>query len=162
MKESKTKGGQLSLFDFIVKYWVEFAFGVLVAGGGWFIKRYFTLENLRRQKEQDEFYNKIKTEIDKEHECSKEDDVALKTEMNALTTVLTSLKRGLLSVQGRQFKADCKRLLAESHVITFDEYQQITEDHQAYHDLGGNHNGDALFELVRKKAEKELNVQDVE
>lgn len=89
------------MIDFILKYWVEFAFGLLVAGGGWFIKRYFTLESMRRQKEQDEFYNKIKGEIDKEHESSKKDDVALQEDMNALTTVLTSLKKGLLSVQGR-------------------------------------------------------------
>lgn len=109
---------------------------------------------MRRQKEQDEFYNKIKCEIDKKHDSSKQGDIALHTEMNSFTVVLNSLKRGLLSVQGRQFKADCKKLLAEDHVITFDEYQQITEDHQAYHDLGGNHNGDALFDLVRKKAEK--------
>lgn len=58
------------MFDFIMKYWVEVAFGLLVTGAGWFIKRYFTLENMRRQKEQDEFYNKIKGEINKERECS--------------------------------------------------------------------------------------------
>lgn len=144
----------MSLLDFIMKYWVEVAFGLLVAGAGWFIKRYFTLEAMQRQKEQDEFYNKIKGEIDKERECSKSDDVALQTEMSALSTVLKSLKRGLLSIQGRQFKADCKKLLTEGHTITFEEFQQINEDHQAYHDLGGNHNGDTLFDLVKKKAEK--------
>ena len=58
------------MLDFILKYWVEFAFGLLVAGGGWFIKRYFDLEAMRRQKEQDEFYNRIKSEIDRERECS--------------------------------------------------------------------------------------------
>ena len=144
----------MSLLDFIMKYWVEVAFGLLVTGAGWFIKRYFTLEAMRRQKEQDEFYNKIKGEIDKERECSKQDDVALQTEISTLSTVLKSLKRGLLSVQGRQFKADCKKLLTEGHTITFEEFQQINEDHQAYHDLGGNHNGDTLFDLVKKKAEK--------
>lgn len=117
---------------------------------------------MRRKKEQEDFYNKIKKEIDKEHDSSKKDDVALHTEMNGFTDVLGSLKKGLLSVQGRQFKADCKRLLSENHIITFDEYQQITEDHSAYHALGGNHNGDALFDLVRKKAEKELDVSKVE
>ena len=86
------------MFDFIVKYWVEFAFGLLVAGGGYFIKRYMGLENMRRQKEQDEFYNKIKEEINREHTNSQQDDVALHEEMNGLTAVLTSLKRGLLSV----------------------------------------------------------------
>ena len=89
------------MIDFIMKYWVECAFGLLVAGVGWFIKRYFTLEAMRRQQEQDEFYNKIKSEIDKERKNSKEDDVALQEDMNALSTLLTSLKKGLLSVQGR-------------------------------------------------------------
>lgn len=118
---------------------------------------------MRRQQEQDEFYNKIKAEIDKEHDSSKKDDNALKTEMSTLSTVLNSLKRGLLSVQGRQFKSDCKKLLADGHTITFDEFQQINEDHQAYHDLGGNHNGDALFDLVKKKAETYgINIDDVQ
>ena len=118
---------------------------------------------MRRQKEQDEFYNRIKNEIDRERECSQQDDTALRDEMGTLASVLKSLKRGLLSVQGRQFKSDCKRLLAEGHTITFDEFQQINEDHQAYHDLGGNHNGDALFELVKKKAETYgINIDDVQ
>ena len=145
-----------------MKYWVEVAFGLLVTGAGWFIKRYFTLENMRRQKEQDEFYNKIKDEINKERENSQKDDVALQEDMNALSIVLNSLKRGLLSVQGRQFKADCKRLLDPNHVITIEEFQQINEDHEAYHALGGNHNGDAIFALVRKKAEEKIEVSELE
>lgn len=144
-----------------MKYWIEVVFGLLVAGGGWFIKRYFSLETMRRQKEQDEFYNKIKNEINREHENSLKDDEALHTEVNGLSVVLNSLKKGLLSVQGRQFKADCKKLLAVDHIMTIEEYQQINEDHQAYHALGGNHNGDALFELVKKKAEKEVNIEDI-
>lgn len=82
--------------------------------------------------------------------------------MNALSIVLNSLKRGLLSVQGRQFKADCKRLLDPNHVITIEEFQQINEDHEAYHALGGNHNGDAIFELVKKKAEEKIEVSELE
>lgn len=144
-----------------MKYWIEVVFGLLVAGGGWFIKRYFSLEAMRRQKEQDEFYNKIKNEINREHENSLKDDEALHTEVNGLSAILNSLKKGLLSVQGRQFKEDCKKLLAAEHIMTIEEYQQINEDHQAYHALGGNHNGDALFELVKKKAEKEINIEDI-
>ena len=65
------------MLDFIVKYWVEFAFGILVASGGWFIRRYFSLERMNRQKFQDDFYNKIKDEIDKGYNKSQEDDKAL-------------------------------------------------------------------------------------
>lgn len=127
-------------------------------GGSWFIKRYLSLEDMRRKQEQDEFYDKIKNEINKKHDSSKHDDEALHSEVNGLSVVLGSLKRGLLSVQGRQFKSDCKKLLASEHVMSIEEYQQINEDHQAYHALGGNHNGDALFDLVKKKAEKEIGI----
>ena len=148
--------------DFIIKYWVEFAFGLIAAGGGYFIRRYWNLEKDNRQREQTDFYNKIKKDIDAGYTKSQADDRTLQTEINEVTGVLQSLKRGLLSVQGRQFKADCKRLLTEDHTITIDEYQQINEDHEAYHALGGNHNGDALFELVKKKAEQHLDVNSME
>lgn len=116
---------------------------------------------MNRQKEQNDFYNKIKSEIDKGYGQSQKDDETLQSEINDITGVLKGLKRGLLSVQGRQFKSDCRKLLKEDHIISFEEFQQINEDHEAYHELGGNHNGDALFELVKKKAEKELNVEEI-
>lgn len=86
------------MWDFIVKYWVEFAFGLMVAGGGYFVKRYFMLEKLNRQKEQDDFYNKIKGEIDKGYGQSQKDDETLQSEINDITGVLKGLRRGLLSV----------------------------------------------------------------
>lgn len=160
MKEKiSKKGGNYLLWEFIIKYWVEFAFGIIVAGIGAFLRRYMKLEKENRQKEQDDFYLKIKTEIDNGYNKSQEDDVTLQSEINDITGVLKDLTRGLLSVQGRQFKEDCKQLLLPEHRLTIDEYQQIIEDHDAYHGLGGNHNGDALFDLVQKKAEKELNIK---
>ena len=28
------------MLDFIIKYWVEFGFGLIIAGGGYFFKKY--------------------------------------------------------------------------------------------------------------------------
>ena len=67
---------------------------------------------------------------------------------------IKTLKAGLLSIQGRAFKNNCKRLLDPDHEISLEEYEEITKDHDAYNSLGGNHNGDELFILVRKKVEE--------
>lgn len=65
---------------------------------------------------------------------------------------MSALKGGLLSVQGRNFKSQCRHLLEEDHGITLDEWEEIDADHEAYNSLGGNHKGDELFELVKQKA----------
>ena len=120
---------------------------------GFWIKRYIDFEKKLRIQEKEEFYQKIQNDIALGYQNSQKDDDTIKEDITGVKGVIESLKAGLLSVQGRQFKEDCKKLLAEEHTITFDEYQQIVADHAAYKSLGGNHNGDALFNLVVKKAE---------
>jgi len=66
---------------------------------------------------------------------------------------MSHLKAGLLSMQGKEFKAECRKLLDENHQITLDEWEELDADHEAYNGLGGNHRGDQLFEMVKKKAE---------
>ena len=61
------------------------------------------------------------------------------------------LQDAILSIQGREFKAHCRALLQPDHEITLDEYEQIISDHAAYNNLGGNHKGDELFDLVTHK-----------
>jgi hypothetical protein len=31
------------MVEFVIKYWVEFVFGLIVTGGGLFLKRFWTL-----------------------------------------------------------------------------------------------------------------------
>ena len=66
------------------------------------------------------------------------------------------MRSGLLSIQGRDFKRHCRELLDDEHEITLDEWEQIDADHEAYNGLGGNHKGDQLYELVKKKVENNL------
>lgn len=37
-----------------------------------------------------------------------------------------------------------------------EEFESITDDHTTYNALGGNHDGDTLFEMVKRKAGKNL------
>lgn len=76
---------------------------------------------------------------------------ALKKTDELIHEEIDGLRDGMLSVQGRNFKVDCHKLLQESHTITADEYEQALADHIVYNKLGGNHEGDALFSMVETK-----------
>lgn len=102
-------------------------------------------------------YNEINTKVDEALEAgreeSKSDDAVLEEEISALKKNITALTAGVLSMQGKEFRNNCRKLLAEDHVITLDEWEELDKDHIAYNGLGGNHKGDHLFSLVKKKVE---------
>lgn len=135
------------MLEFILKYWIEVLFGAVIAIGGYMVKR--TLKSYRQERldEKNAFLESIKKEISAEFERSNSKETELAGEIK-------TLKAGLLSIQGRAFKNNCKRLLDPDHEISLEEYEEITKDHDAYNSLGGNHNGDELFILVRKKVEE--------
>ena len=134
------------MLEFVLKYWIEFLFGGVIGIGSYMIKR--TLKSFRQERadEKEAFLEGIKGEIRAEFERSNKKETELAEEIKVL-------KAGLLSIQGRTFKSNCRRLLDPDHDISLEEYEEITKDHDAYNSLGGNHNGDQLYQLVRKKVE---------
>lgn len=134
------------MLEFVLKYWIEFLFGGVIAIGSYMVKR--TLKSFRQERadEKEAFLEGIKGEIRAEFERSNKKETELAEEIKVL-------KAGLLSIQGRTFKSNCRRLLDPDHEISLEEYEEITKDHEAYNSLGGNHNGDQLYQLVRKKVE---------
>jgi cell division protein FtsB len=134
------------MLEFVLKYWIEFLFGLVIAVGSFMIKR--TLQSYRQERadEKESLIAGIKAEIRAEFERSNKKE-------NELAEQIKVLKAGLLSIQGRTFKSNCRRLLDPDHEISLEEYEEITKDHDAYNSLGGNHNGDQLYMLVRKKVE---------
>lgn len=134
------------MLEFILQYWIEFLFGLVVTVGGFIVKRVLKSYKQERAEEKKEFLKEIQKEIKSEFTGRNQKDIELQDEIKAL-------KNGLLSIQGRTFKASCKKLLEEGHEITLEEYEEITKDHDAYNSLGGNHNGDQLYRLVRQKVE---------
>lgn len=110
--------------------------------------------------EVDDQYTEITTEVSKAmvagRDESKADDEVLQKQIFNLSNEMKSLKKGLLSIQGKEFRANCRKLLEDGHEITLDEWEEIDADHEAYNGLGGNHKGDQLYGLIKKKAEKIL------
>lgn len=137
------------LLDFVIKYWVEFAFGLIVTGGGYFVRRYLKMRENEQNRERAKFYDNFKKDIfikyDEIKKESKNGDLELQKQLDLL-------RKGILSLQKKEFFKECQALLEEDHELTLDEYQQCIEDHDAYNGLKGNHRGDSLFALVEEKA----------
>lgn len=62
------------------------------------------------------------------------------------------MQSGILSIQGKNFREDCRILLAPEKEFTLKEFENLQQEHAIYKALGGNHEGDTLFDLVTKKA----------
>ena len=173
------------MLNFIAKYWIEFAFGLIAAAITFFIRQYYASTAKLKQKDQEAFKQEIIDTINKdiEDQVTRSDNADKKIEgmvqdlsdnVNKLSDNVTSiqkrmtsdnvqaLKSGILSMQGKAFKADCRELLEDGHWITEEEYEDIVEDHKSYQGLGGNHMGDSLFKSVMKKwnAQMEASVKE--
>lgn len=148
------------MIEFIIKYWLQFLFGLIAAGLGIVCKRFYSLYKAEKERnksdEKQEISKEITNAINRNYELSKQDDTQLQSQINNVHAELMILKRGILSIQGKDFKKDCKRLLDESHHITFEEFEILQNEHSDYNALGGNHDGDALYGLVVKKYEGQL------
>lgn len=170
---SHTERGVFKLLEWIAKYWLEVVFTLLCSGAAFVIRHHVKLiinDKKRRQddllesidkkfdeqktgmKEQmSECYSNLITVVNESNEKSMAEDVKIHGEIDAI-------KGGMLSVQGRAFKAECRRLLEDSHIITLNEYESLLQEHITYNNLGGNHEGDGLFSMVQAKYKNQLKV----
>ena len=164
--------------EFILKYWVEVLFGIVVTGGGFLLKHHFKLfkESLDHKMEErdDKFLEKmtkvltasnktIQDSIDKLRSDTKDDIdgvyaelVDLKDDIKDVRKDVESIRRGVLDVQGPQFKAKCKEVLQDSHQITADEWLALKKEYEIYTGMGGNSDGSELYKLVHEKYSKHL------
>lgn len=164
--------------EFILKYWVEVLFGIVVTGGGFLLKHHFKLfkESLDHKMEErdDKLLEKmtkvltasnktIQDSIDKLRSDTKDDIdgvyaelVDLKDDIKDIRKDVESIRRGVLDVQGPQFKAKCKEVLQDSHQITVDEWLALKKEYEIYTGMGGNSDGSELYKLVHEKYSKHL------
>lgn len=164
--------------EFILKYWVEVLFGIVVTGGGFLLKHHFKLfkESLDHKMEErdDKLLEKmtkvltasnrtIQDSIDKLRSDIKDDIdgiyaelVDLKDDIKDVRKDVESIRRGVLDVQGPQFKAKCKEVLQDSHQITVDEWLALKKEYEIYIGMGGNSDGSELYKLVHEKYSKHL------
>lgn len=134
------------MLQFIAQYWLTTLFGGACTVLVWLCRKFWKLyqseKNHQKTDEQKAFYQGLQDAI-------KEGDKRLQDQIDVL-------QRGILSIQGKNFKQTCRDLLREGHEITIEEFAAITKEHDVYKDLGGNHDGDTLFELVSVKARNNL------
>ena len=97
-----------------------------------------------------ECYSNLIEVVKESEERSNEEDRIIHKEIDII-------KEGMLSVEGRAFRAECRKLLEEGRVITLNEYENILAEHVTYNKLGGNHEGDGLFSMVQAKYQNQLN-----
>lgn len=149
------------MLDFIAKYWLEFVFGLISTGLIAWVK--YDIKQFRRKqsKDREEFKKEIEDEvqikIDNTERELRKADTNIEASLEVVTAQMENLTAGVLSIQGKEFRAKCRELLEPDHVISVDEFEEITEDHDAYNGLGGNHKGDLLFNAVVEKFNTQLN-----
>ena len=113
------------------------------------INEKFQEQNAGMQKQMSECYSNLIEVVKDSDEKSMEEDKRIHHEIDII-------KDGMLSVEGRAFRNECKRLLEDDHIITLNEYLAVVNEHSVYNNLGGNHEGDLLFSAVKAKYEKSL------
>lgn len=133
---------------FIAQYWLEVALTAIVGILGFFIKRYIKLEKDNRDRERAEFKSLLMQEIEQKK-------VEQDTQHARLQSDIDLLKKGVLSFQGRIFKDSCRAFLSADE-ISLEAFEDIEADHEVYNGLGGNHEGDILFNLSKKRVEQEI------
>lgn len=143
------------MLDFIAKYWLEVLFGLIMTGMGIAMKRlqklYKDAQTSKHNEEKQELLKEVDKKISQQNEQMMKADKELTEKVNNIEKTMSIMAEGILSVQGQSFRQTCRRLLEPSHVITVEEFEQITADHTTYNKLGGNHVGDALFQQVEYK-----------
>ena len=141
------------MIEFIIQYWVQFLLVTISGGLTIACKRIYNLYKKekvhQKTKEQTEFYEGLKELIQQGAEQSRQAEASLQEQINIV-------KEGVLSIQKKNFKQECRELLREDHDITLGEFETLQEEYHVYKNLGGNHDGDTYYEMVVKKTTNSL------
>ena len=155
------------MWDFIAKYWLQVLFGLVVTIVS---ARYKKIKNWwkeikdeKEKKKKAERMAEVKACIDELKPMlediakqSIEGDTSLREEIDSLNEKLVALNNGILAIQGDNFKAKCRTILKDEKThIDFKTFENLRHDHNAYKALGGNSDGDELFELVKHRYENQ-------
>ena len=143
------------MWQFITQYWLQVLFGLLISGGGLYLKHCRKVIARYKEDKKEEFHTTIIKEVGNKISTSLNPIVKKINNIEETNKILTDkisiVEKGLLSVMGSNFKRRCEAALQPEHEISLQEFNELQEDHEAYNALGGNHIGDQLFDLVCEK-----------
>lgn len=97
--------------------------------------------------------------MQQEIQINKNDENLIEKKIDTLEDNLNTLRGGILSLQRREFKEECRKLLNQKEAITYEQYTMLQNEHTVYNSLGGNHEGDQLFKLVSMRYANTNSVQ---
>ena len=158
------------MLDFIIKYWLEVAFGLVCGAVAWLAKKYVAMSKTEKENHEAAIITTIQEKMDNQYDKTQEQMDACyhrledkisdfvkqsEEEDEKIYQKIGNLEDGILSLQGQQFKESCHALLDQKEPITFSQYDKLMTEHKTYNKLGGNHDGDELFHLVSLKYEKQ-------
>lgn len=169
-----------NVLQWIAQYWVSWACALIAGGVIFFAKRYISMEKKNvEEKWKDKEMNmhkkimsnfdkkiqevetkttekemKIYKKIDAMREDLNEKDDNIYKDFNSVHSEVNTIKSGILSIQGKQFRELCIELLKKDF-ITIEEYEDFESEYSVYKSLGGNHRGDALHARVVAKYDKQ-------
>lgn len=148
------------MIDFIVKYWVEFLFGLIISGAT--VAYNFIARQIKKNRQEqfdsqlDTLYIKITDSFNEKMTPLQEEDKHINSRIDQLHNDLEVMRDGILSLHRRRFVDDCRKLLNQESEITQEDYERLKREHRTYNALGGNHEGDEMYNLFLKKYEAQL------
>ena len=136
------------MLDFVIKYWVEFALGLVAAGLGAFCKHLM--------KERKQYQELIKQEeLKKQDEHLEEKIGPIVDDIEQIRTYLRNLeiadtKKFDIIISSYRFRL-CQlcKLYMEKQYMTSAEYEQLNEFYKMYTDLGGNGQAKEWYDKVK-------------
>lgn len=157
--------------NFIAEYWLEFLFGIIATILGAACKYVYSLYKKVKESKQSEQNARIENLI---HTVDENNESRIKNLNSDFQNSLKDLKEwveksdaaqnkemaiikdGVLAVQKETYMSHGQELLNEQHHITTEEYLTVTKEHDIYNRLGGNHEGDLMFDAITVKYHKGL------
>lgn len=136
------------MLDFVIKYWVEFALGLVAAGLGAFCKHLM--------KERKQYQELMKQEeLKKQDEHIEEKISPIVDDIEQIRTYLRNLetadaKKFDIIISSYRFRL-CQlcKLYMEKQYMTSAEYEQLNEFYKMYTDLGGNGQAKEWYDKVK-------------
>lgn len=141
------------MLEFVIKYWVEFAFGLITLGLTGYIKYQFSkLKKMKDAYDEQEKKDFLKEVYDKMDSIKDSMDAQLENFEKSLEDFSDSLahvRDGILAVQYDRLNYICMSCLKHQEVSEKD-YLNIQQLYKSYKENDGNHGMDEIYHSVMK------------
>ena len=141
------------MLTFIVKYWVEFLFGLVALGITAYVKYQFsTLTKMKQAYEEQEkeiFLKEVYDKIDSMKESMDERMEDFSKNLESFSQSINHVQDGILAVQYDRLNYLCMSCLKRQEVAEKD-YLNIQQLYKSYKENNGNHGMDEIYHAVMK------------